>query len=284
VLIINGKSYGVAGLAGTNFIEDPAAGLKIRRDCRLREPGTWVRGIVLHTRMGLPVNVREGRGPNIGWDQLLARRFEADDRDASCHIAIDADGSYACLADLQRVVTYHAEQVNDVSIGIEMYQAQDGGVWASTIAACVAVVDVITRVLSIQRQYPMELGLCRRFARPSVGVDPKQALAYMSGGARGRDFSGVYGHRNVTRNRGPGDPGDPVFVALHHAGYEAYLVDSGADLDVWSTRQRALGIPDDDCDGIVGRKTVELMRVAGHACGLWVERPGDEEHEASRHG
>ena len=36
-------------------------------------------------------------------------------------------------------------------------------------------------------------------------------------------------------------------------------------------------------DRIVGRKTVELLKVAGHSCGLWVERPGDEESERQAH-
>jgi len=32
-------------------------------------------------------------------------------------------------------------------------------------------------------------------------------------------WSGVFGHRNQTRQRGPGDPGSSVFLALLAAGY-----------------------------------------------------------------
>ncbi len=277
MLVIGGHRLEVAGRVGTSFLELPSIGLLNRADWRPRPANTWVRGIVLHTRMGRPVLVRNGQGPNLGWDEVVGGRFSADQREASCHIAIDADGSYACLADLQNVVAYHAEQVNEITVGIEMYQAADGGVWESTLRAAVDIVDVITRAMGIQRQFPLEKSICRRFARPSVGTTKTSKLAYVQGGARGRDFCGVYGHRNVTRNRGLGDPGDEVFDLLRQAGYEGFLVDHGDDLDVWSERQKQLGMAEDDCDGIVNTITRnQIVHSRRNQYGLWVTRPGDE--------
>lgn len=275
MLVIGAETHEVPGRRGESYLSLPHVGLTNRNDWRPRAAGTWVRGLVFHTRMGLPVKVRPGDGPNLGWDTVVGERFGADDRDASCHVAIDADGSYACLADLQAVVAYHAGQVNDVTVGVEMYQAADGGVWESTLRAAVDIADVITRAFAIQRQYPRERSICRRFASPSIGMSTPTRLAYMQGGARGRDFCGVYGHRNVTRNRGPGDPGDELFELLKEAGYESYLVDQGDDLDVWAERQKRLGLSEEECDGIVGRRTSGLVRQSRNPCGVWVVRPGD---------
>ncbi len=278
MLVIDDRRVPVRGLESTSFLEEPAIGLTSQRDFRVRQRDEWIRAIVLHTRMGAPVVVRPGKGPNIGWDEVLGRRFSRDERSASAHIAVDADGSFACLADLKRVVAYHAGHVNDISIGIEMYQATDGGVWESTLRSTVMICDVLTRVFGIQRQYPKEHGLCRRLASPAVGLTPQTRLAYAAGGARGRDFCGVYGHRNVTGNRGRGDPGDQIFDLLSQAGYEAYAIDRGDDLDVWSRRQAQLGIDHDECDGIPGKMTRGLIAMSGkNHCGVWVKRPGDDE-------
>jgi hypothetical protein len=45
-----------------------------------------------------------------------------------------------------------------------------------------------------------------------------------SEGGRGERFSGLVGHRNLTRQRGPGDPGDAVFEALLKGGFSGVLV------------------------------------------------------------
>jgi hypothetical protein len=224
--------------------------------------------------MGLPVIVRSGQGPDLGWDGDLAKRFMKDDRAASCHVPIDADGSYACLADLVRTVTYHAGHVNEITVSVELYQTADGIVFESTLESAVCVIDALTRILGIQRQFAHEREICRRFASPTVGVSATSKLAYAAGGARGTDFCGVYGHRNVTRNRGRGDPGDEVFRKLAAAGYEGWNVDTGDDLDVWSERQKALGICDDECDGIPGPRTRALLQMR-RRWGLWIPRPGD---------
>lgn len=236
--------------------------------------------IVLHTRLGKQVILKEGAGPNRGWDRDYAARQSGDDRAASAHIAIDADGSYGCYADLARVATYHASHMNGISIGIECYQEPDGTVYAATLEGCADVVDVLTRIFGIQRQFPLERAICKRFA----DIVPSNKYTYIPHGNRGRDFSGVLGHRNLTRNRGIGDPGDPIFGVLKVRGYEAYSVDDGEDISAWVTRQRELGMSDHDVDGVPEQLTRRKLMMQRHGGpGLWVIRPGDEdfEHEFS---
>lgn len=276
-LVIGSTTYGVPTVPGISFVEHP--GLQLDpEDWRPRRKRSWIRGICIHTRMGMPVVEVPGAGPNKGWDQVLAKRFARDERKASAHIAIDADGSYACMADLAEVATYHAGHVNEISVGIEMYQEYPSGkVWSATMATCVHLCDIITRVLGIQRQYPLADKIQRRLALPAPGRSRSSRLAYVAGGGRGRDWCGLYGHRNTTRNRGVGDPGDQVWEHFKAAGYEAYDVDGGDDLDVWSERQEGLGIAADDCDGIPGPHTRSRIVHSGrNEHGVWVCRPGDQ--------
>lgn len=279
MLIVRGFAHPVPGRAGTNFYASPKLRLTSATDWRHRRKDETVVGIVLHTRLGLPVKLKTGAGPNRGWDVDLAARFSKDPRAASAHVGIDADGSYGCFADLDKVATYHAGHVNGISVGIECYQEPDGTVYETTVQACADIIDVLTRVFGIQRQYPVERAICRRFAN----ILPGDPHTYMPGGARGRDWCGVYGHRNVTRNRGAGDPGDEVFAELKQRGYEGFSVDEGEDITAWAKRQRELGIDERDVDGVpdlITRRYIALKRRGGP--GLWVERPGDEDVDSDR--
>lgn len=280
MLIANGFAHSVPGRDGANFHEDPTLKLTGASDWRPRRNGEHVIGIVLHTRMGLPVKVLPGKGPNRRWERRVAQNWSADDRAASAHISVDADGSYACHADLARIATYHANHVNGYTVGIEMYQDAEGGVHEATMECAADIVDVLTRIFGVQRQFPTETAICRRLAN-IVSTEPR---TYIAGANRGRDFCGIYGHRNVTRNRGPGDPGDPIWGVLKTRGYEPYAIDTGADIDAWSQRQRELGLPAHDVDGVPEQHTRRLIALArGNPTGLWVHRPGDDEwtHEAA---
>lgn len=280
MLVADGLIQQVPGpFRGVSFLQERSLSVEGSDDCRPRPLGTWISGICLHTRLGLPVKVMPGKGPDLGWDKDLPKRFLKDKtRKASCHVAVDADGSYACLADLIRTITFHAGHVSFNSVGMELYQTPDGIVYESTLESAVILCDALTRILRIQRQYPHERKICRRFASPTIGTTDQSRLAYMEGGARGADFCGVYGHRNATGNRGAGDPGDDIFEHLRAAGYEGWNVDTGADLDTWSLRQKALGMAEHDCDGIPGRYTSRLIQHSGKLHGLWVSRPGDSLH------
>jgi hypothetical protein len=272
-LVVNGIGYPVPGRSGESFLTDRRLDLKSKDDWRPRRVRAPVMGVVMHTRWGVEPKVKPGQGPNRGWDIVLAGRFSADARKASCHVAVDADGSFGCLADLARVVTYHAGHVNGVTVGVELYQERDGTMWESTLEAGADICDVITRVFGIQRQFPVERVICRRLANHLSG----KSATYVRGANRGRDFFGVYGHRNVTRNKGPGDPGGEIFEVLKARGYESFAIDEGEDLTAWEERQRDLGFREDDIDGIPGELTRARLRMHRRGGpGLWVERPGDD--------
>ena len=279
MIVAGGTRHELAGVETFDFTQDPRYRLS-REGWRPRKTA-WIRSIGIHTRLGMPVKLQPGRreGPRgrPGWDEQFAGRMNRDGRYAGAHIAVDGDGSAACVADVRRAAAYHAGPCNDVSVGLEMYQDAQGRVWQATIDTTVRIVDLLTRVLRIQRQIVREVGICRRFARPTRGTKRSHELAYMEGGASGADFVGVWGHRNATRNRGPGDPGDEIMLALQGAGYEPFWVDQGEDLDTWAKRQIDVGFHEDmDCDGIPGPFTASaLEHYADRPHGLWVSRPGD---------
>jgi hypothetical protein len=266
-LVIQGQKVSVPGLESSSFVDDPTLGLG-REDQKPRTT-PWVRNITLHTRMGIAPQRIMARGEDRRWDEAFGRRMRATDRRAGAHVAIDADGSFACHADLVKTEAFHAAHADDAAVGIEIYQDAEGRVWRASLRACVAIVDVITRELGIQRQIPEERGICMRFAR-DVRSD---RLDYVPGGRSGRDFVGVFGHRNATRNRGPGDPGDEIFDMLAEAGYERFTVDAEDDLEAWQNRQRQLPEYRGAIDGIPGPRTLAALEAAGHPFGLWIRRP-----------
>ena len=273
MLVIGAREVGVDGVESSNYLRNPKFALH-PRDMRVRS--AFVQQVCLHTRLGIRQQPLEQVGRDRRWDELVAGRWSRDDRYASAHIAIDADGSFVCMADLERHVTLHAGQVNERSVGIEIYQEPDGTVYLPSLESAVKILDVITRTLGIQRQFAVESTICRRLAdgvRRMRGGKPN--LAYVKGGLSGADFVGIFGHRNVTRNRGPGDPGEHVFNLLRTAGYEHFLVDADEDLDTWTARQEGLGLHEDLCTGVAGSETVVALSAAGRRHGMYVQRPGD---------
>ena len=276
MLVISGRQVPVPGLESSNFLIDPDLGF-LRKDYRLRKTD-WVRSICIHTRMGInPQTHDPDTKDNRNWDHQGVKRANKDDRVASWHISIDADGSYVCHIDLAKFAAYHCGQLNDVSIGIEMYQSSTGNITPATLEACVKIVDVITREFKIQRQFISEQDIQRRMAngrKPTRKASASRRLAFMKGGKKGLDFVGVFGHRNATRNRGKGDPGDMIFNMLYEVGYERFDMSTDEDLEVWKVRQeRLLMLP--PFDGVPGPGTVRVIEADNQKHGLWIPRPGD---------
>lgn len=270
MLVINGVEVEVPGVESKSFLDDPIYGFTDPKDWSYRTTG-WVRSICVHTRMGMwPQKLVTG-GLNSRWDDVVAKRVSKDNRHASWHISI-ADDTFVCHLDLALVKAYHASQANEVSIGIEMFQDSKGRISELTLETAVKVIDVITREFGIQRQIPVERTISRRFARDKKGWKRHQKLAYVRGGLAGKDYVGVWGHRNGTRNRGQGDPGDMIFHHLENAGYEKYQVGQDMDKEAWKTRQRNLALRQ---DGVPGPKTVRALKKAGYENGIWVPRPSD---------
>ncbi len=268
MLVIFGKEYDVPGVEGTNFLRDPKVAFTDKDDWNPRKT-SWVRSVCLHTRMGLPAKIVESTvgGTPKDWSTVVAARHSRDDRKASWHISIDADGSYACHLDLGYVAANHAGQVNDVSIGIEMYQGANGVMYQQTFDTCVKILDVICEVLRIPRMciHSSCKGIMVDFAYPQYRpFNRSRKLAHMSGGKEGQEFAGVFGHRHATRNRGQGDPGDHIFdmlqgtkgwsVVLHGDDYKAY----------WKGVQEFVcGFPRAACDGIPGPQTQAKLMSLG---------------------
>jgi len=260
-LIIDHADIEVAGLSIRNKNDDPK--LQLAAGDYRRRPNTWVRGIVLHTTRGIPggkdrrpQEIRPGMGPDTGRDERLAQMWARDSRKAGVHLAVDHDGSVCCFADLHRDATYHAGNVNNVTIGIEIYQGSDAELYEGQLEVVVKLVDALTRMFGIQRQVP------HRY----LGRAVERGLR------RGIDMVGVYGHRDCSNNRGRGDPGDHIMGMLADAGYETYNYALDEDLMVWEERQRALGVLP---DGIAGPATRAALWAEEYAHGLWVSRPGD---------
>lgn len=256
-LVVHGKVVQIPGLNINNYKDHPGLLLKMGEDMRLRNT-RWVRGIVLHTTKGeWPQKVSEGLGPNTNVEDRIARLWSTDHRQAGAHLSVDWDGSIGCHCDLRLHAAYHAGAVNEYTIGIEMYQGPkpENALYEKQLDVTVKLVNELTRLFGIQRQVP-NLRL--------TGVVPRLA-------AGGKDFCGVYGHRNVTTDRGRGDPGDHIFTRLLEAGYEQWDIVSGEDLAIWRQRQaELLEVAPESCDGIPGPQTVDALRFVNYTDGLWV--------------
>jgi hypothetical protein len=244
-----------------NFLDEPKFKLK-PTDGKPR-PNTWVRGIVLHTTRGIPGGkdrrpqvIKPGLGPNHKRDEKVALMWSLDKRKAGAHLITDSDASWVQTADLQDFAAYHAGNVNTVTIGIEIYQQGDAVLYEGQLENVVQMVDLLTRIFSIQRQLHW----------------PYKGHAIKRGLNRGLDMVGTYGHRDVSNNRGPGDPGDAIMEMLIDAGYESFDFEENEDKEVWMQRQEQLGLL---ADGVPGPATVAALLKEGYNHGLWVSRPGD---------
>ena len=242
-----------------NYLQEPKFQLR-ESDGRPR-PNTWVRGIVLHTTKGIPGGkdkrpqvIKPGIGPNHERDEKVAIMWSLDKRKAGAHIIVDSDGSMVQTCDLQDTAAFHAGNVNNVTIGIEIYQEGDAGLYEEQLKQVVRLVDFLTCIFSIQRQIHY----------------PYKRRAIKRGLQRGLDMVGVYGHRDCSNNRGPGDPGDTIFEYLMDAGYEKFDFDKNEDKKVWMKRQKEYNLIE---DGFPGPATAAALNELGYKHGLWIERP-----------
>ena len=202
-LIIDGQRVETPGIESISWLDDPA--VPRVRDGRRRVPQS-ARAIVLHTvhgRLGPLSDVPSV--PSVRAERY-ARYQAGTAREVSWHLTVDTDGTVVQSADVAAWTCWHATAVNSWTIGIELVQERDGTVYRPQLAAVVALCDLLCARLGIERRVPARGGV------PIVGVVPRLT------GTDG-PWSGVFGHRHQTRQRGPGDPGSFVFLALLAAGY-----------------------------------------------------------------
>lgn len=203
-LIVDGVAAIVPGLVVVNFLDDPSLRLKMGNDGRARRPGKHVRRVVLHTTRGVPGGrdqrpqvIHPGLGPPGHAAEDNAHFWARDPHCAGAHLVVDYDGSVVQTADVAREVSYHAGNVNGDTIGIEIVQGSDAGLYEGQLACVVALVE----------------HLCKRF-----GLERTVQWPYRGAGL---PVAAVLGHRDVSDDRGKGDPGDRVYELLLAAGFSA---------------------------------------------------------------
>lgn len=176
------------------------------------EEGPEIRAVVVHSTKGLPTHKRPieqrvipGSGPpGAGLKVFAYWRKHGEDR-AGAHVTVDPDGTICQGADLLSEAAFHAGDsgVNHVTIGVEVYQGDEGEFYQGQLDAWADFC----------------LWLCQRF-----GLPLRAQFGYPRKGGRPLSdphlLRGVYGHRDCSPNRGWGDPGDAVFLALRdRAGF-----------------------------------------------------------------
>lgn len=262
-IVLSGRKVETPGLETVSWLDDP----KVPRTTDTNPRTKWIRAIVMHTVSGKEGKLRPGMSPPSTRAESYARYQANTTRDVSWDYTIDTDGTIIVSNDPLVWYTWQATSVNPWTIGIEMVQEENGDLWEGQIDVAVRFLDLLTRELAdrdhpIQRQVPMgPLG------KPVRGVihriaDPESAKSVV----------GIYGHRNQTTNRGPGDPGDLIFEALLKAEYKGLNYDLQDDLTFWKGVQHMMGMAE---DGVPGPGTATALKAHGYAHGLWVPRPGD---------
>lgn len=286
-IVLNGNKYEIPGLTTVSFLDQverkygnkvrlqPAFGPAIHGKTR----DTWIRGIVVHTNRGqLPQRIVPG-GKDMQRDIALARYQASSTRVAGWDYTVDTDGSVAVSNDPWDLYTYHAGPANQHTVGIEMVQDTNKpyNLYEDGLDATVLLLDYLTNRLGIQRQimcYDASNDSWREGVIPGRLQSPRDRTKLRKE-PTGGDVVGIYGHRNITTNKGPGDPGNAIFDKLKEAGYEMFDVVTGQDKEVWKKRQEDIGLFEEYRDGVPGPKTRRILANKGYNYGMWVSRPID---------
>lgn len=202
-LIFNAQPLPIDGVAVVNFQDDAAWTLPIPK-C-----GTYRRRpivcVVLHTTGGYPDHdhptpqrIRdEAAGPQHCHAAAVLADWRRSSRIGGAHVLVDADGTCYCLTDLATTAAYHCVGWNQASIGIEVVQQRDSSLFAAQLLSVGRIVDAIATKLSLPRRVAVDYA-----GQPRSSVDG----------------IGVVGHRDLSGNRGAGDPGDFVMGAVADVG------------------------------------------------------------------
>lgn len=257
-LIVRGVKHAVPGLRVVNYEDDPRLKLKIPEDGIHK--WTTKTGVVLHTTKGVPGGkdkrpqlIKPGLRADDDFGDAIVDMWSTDGRCAGAHLGVGHNAVVYQFADLADV-TWHATTVNYSTIGIEYHQGADAELYTGQIAAGVQLSLFLTTLdehgIVIARQMP------DKYRGP---------LARLAHGAR--DFSGVFGHRDQTDNRGEGDPGDAIMDAHARAGFERRdlraLGTLPEDRRAWRTIQHEIGRVTPD--GIPGPATARRLRAVGRS-------------------
>lgn len=163
--------------------------------------------VVLHTTGGYPDSKHptpqrirpEAAAPSHCLAAAVHSYWSSSSRIGAAHLLVDADGSVYQVADLSTRAMYHCVGYNQVSIGVEVVQQSDSSLFAAQLVSVVELCEWLA----------LRFSLPRSVAMPYTGV--RDVV----------DGVGVLGHRDLSSNRGSGDPGDFVMGALVEAGWAA---------------------------------------------------------------
>jgi len=248
-LIIGGNEYQIPGVDIVNFHDEPKYKIHAPEDMRMRRT-RWIRSFFWHNTKNIQTTFKPGKGPDTHLEDRITKLWALDKRHAGAHLAVDWDGTVVCMADLLRDATYHASQVNEVSIGAELYEDSNGVVYELQLEQAVKVTEFCCAFFGIQRQIPEPL-----FNK----VIPR----LLEGG---RACVGVFGHCHAYAGK-PNDPSDHIFWALRNAGFQMFDFINGTDIVFWQRIQRHHGVT--PADGIPGPVTCDALQASGYANGLW---------------
>ncbi len=221
----------------------------------------WIRQIVPHSTKGRwPQPILPGAGPG-GRGRVVADFWRGDPAHSAAQLVVDTDGTVVCLCDLARAASYHAEASNPWSVGIEMYQLGGGEIYQATIDATVRLVLGLCETLAIPAQLPRGPYRGAPLRRMETGNGPGRR------NTGGPDVVGIISHRWNTSERGRGDPGDALELALLAAGAEPLDYDRGEDIERGKRRQAALNARGERLvvDGLVGPASIAAARRHGFA-------------------
>ena len=268
-IVLAGQAVALPGFDVTNFLDDRK--LKLAPgDVRMRSPHerAFVHLIVMHSTGGIPggtdqrpQTIMPGFGPSTNGGERFVGSWSSDpSRPGGAHLIVDFDGKIYCCADLVTQAAYHAQLANGCSIGIEVVQ---GGEYAQMYAEQISVAAKLAVALCAVMPTPIQ----RQIPTAYSGHPIQRFVASQQTGAPLSDVVGIVGHRDLTANRGFGDPGDAIMDALEAAGCERLDFANYADISTWKNRQEQLGMAAPD--GIPGPMTVAALRQSGYRDGLW---------------
>lgn len=262
-IIVNNKDYNIPNLV-TKSWKDGISWLKYITDKSPRNKP--IRSIILHTHEGLKSSLIQGLGPDTVIDKRLAMYQTNTEREVSWDYTVDTDGSVLCQNDPAIDYSWQAGSINPVSLGIELVQSNINGtrsLYSEQLQKAVLLIDFLTAVLGIQRQIPWD----KQRDKPVLTQIPRIQNS--------KNYYGILGHVQLTKDRGPGDPGEHIFYALRDAGYELFDISLNEDITTWKKRQETLGIQNPD--GIPGPDTVKRLKETGMKHGMWIKRSIDDQ-------
>ena len=265
-IILNEQKLTIPNIKTVSWLDPEAQALGLKEVSHKSKRNTWIRGIVCHTIHGTLGKLLPGLGPDTTIDIAQARYQTNTTREVSWDFTCDMNGDWLAQNDPLKSYTWQATSVNGYTCGFELVQQKNGDLYEGQIAKAVEFIDFLTAKLGIQRQIPWDM---------ARNCPPKGTVNRIAGSNHGKDVVGVYNHSHQTTNRGYGDCGPWLPIALKNAGYEPYAFDGDDDKAIWKARQGALGIKTGDCDGIPGPATVRALAAAGHKHGIYVSRPID---------